>query len=532
MMVRPKKKAPTRKGPEPTPKQPARAHTFPAPIRGWVLNENVSIPQAGGALILDNWICTTTGASVRGGTFKHVTLESAASALFAYRSGGAEIFFGATASTIYDISAASATTPPAVVTGQTGGTYSTEQFGTAGGDFLYAVNGSDEAQLFDGAAWTQINAASTPAITGVATETLSHVWGFANRLFFVGKDTKSAWYLPVDSIAGAANEFSLAGIFKQGGSLLFGATWSLDAGDGLDDKCIFISTEGEVAVYEGTNPGSAADWRKVGVYQITKPLGPKAIMQAGGDLLIATENGLVPISEAIRRDVAALELGSVSRPITPYWQTQVTATAGNPWEIIKWPQNNLMIVSQPGGADKSALVANLQTGAWSRFTGWDTRCLGFFDESGFYGDATGNVYRMETGGSDDGLNYTCAYLGQHEGMGAPGVEKTVTQMRATFKLSGTIQPIVTAQTDYSSNISLAPAAAPDASGQALWDAGVWDQSVWDSVGVLQTKALWSSVGRTGRTVAPEVQITFGNIAKPVVELVSIDAAYEIGALVT
>lgn len=532
MMVRPKKKPPTRKGMEPTPKQPARAHTFPAPIRGWVLNENMTIPQPAGALVLDNWICTTTGILARGGSARHVPIGSAVTDLFTYRSGSAEVFFGATATSIFDISTFSDTAPTAAITGQLSGKYSTAQFGTAGGDYLYAVNGTDDAQLFDGASWVAIDDVSTPSITGVDTNTLSHVWAFANRLFFVEKNTKVAHYLPVDSIGGAANEFSLAGVFKRGGSLLFGATWSLDAGDGLDDKCIFVSTEGEVAVYEGTNPGSAASWRKVGVYQITRPLGPKAIMQAGGDLIIATENGLIPISEAIRRDAAALELGAVSRVITPYWQQLVASTGGNPWEIVKWPQKNIMIISQPGDQNKTALVANLQTGGWSRFTGWDTQCLGFYDESCFFGDSDGNVFRMETGGSDNGIPYSCVYLGQHEDLGAPGVEKTVPQMRATFKTETPINPAISAKTDYDESLSLSPSSGLEDTGLSLWDDALWDVDFWGAGGVPEVKARWSSVGKTGRTIAPEVQLTFGITASPVVELVSIEAAFEIGATVT
>ncbi|QLB38227.1 tubular tail B protein [Sulfitobacter phage phiGT1] len=532
MQVRPKKKAPTRKGPEPTSKPQARAHTFPAPIRGWILNENVSIAQPGGALTLDNWICTTTGIEARGGTLAHVTLEAAATALFTYRSGATELFFGTTATKIYDISAATAGIPPISVSGQTGGQYSTQQFGTAGGDYLYAVNGADNAQLFDGATWTLIDGASTPAITGVSTDTLSNVWAFANRLFFVEKTTLNAWYLPVDSIGGLANAFSLAGIFKKGGSLLFGATWSLDAGDGLDDKCIFVSTEGEVAVYEGTNPGSAADWRKVGVYQITKPLGAKAVMQAGGDLLIATESGLVPISAAIQRDVAALELAAVSKNITPHWQSQGSVTGGADWEIVKWPQKNRMIVSQPNDPERTALVANLQTGGWSRMTGWDSQCLGFYDESAFYGDGLGTVYRMEAGGSDNGTPYTCTYIGQHESMGIPGMEKVVSQMRATFKVGTPLNALITAKTDYDETPATAPSAPVDSLDLAIWDVAEWDNAVWDAGGLLQTRAAWSAIGRTGRTVAPEVQITCGNTAIPVIELVSIDASFEIGALVT
>lgn len=525
MKVRPNKKA-SYKGEIQA--EPARAHPFPAPIRGLVLNENIANPGPAGALVLDNWICTTKSIRVRGGSTVHVTLPTSVTSIFSYLSGGAEKFFASTINAVYDIST---TTPASVITGQTSGTYNVAQFGTAGGDYLYAVNGADKAQLFDGVTWTAVDGASTPAITGVTTSNLSHVWTFASRLLFVEKDTTTAWFLPVDSIGGTASAFSLAGTFKKGGSLLFGATWSLDAGDGLDDKCVFVSTEGEVAVFEGTNPGSAADFRKVGVYQISKPLGPKAIMQAGGDLLIAMETGLVPISQAVQRDVAALETAAVSSPITPLWQQQVADLSAE-WEIVKWPRKNIMLVSQPGDAQGSCLVANLETGAWSRFTGIDTQCLGMFDDSAFYGTADGRVLRMETGGSDDGAPYTSAYLGLHEGMGAPGVEKTVGQVRAVFRKASPILPKITAQVDYSEKMGIPPNAASDPASLSLWGSATWDESKWGDGGRLETIYLWRAVGRTGFVVAPEVQLTFGDTATPVVELVAIDATYQVGALVT
>lgn len=527
MQVRPKKTTPRKGAVESV---PAQAFSFPAPVRGLVLNENIANVGGAAARILDNWICNTNSVRARGGTFEHVTLGGAVKTLFTYQSGGAQTFFGATEFTIFDITATA--TPVSAVTGQTGGQYSTEQFGTAGGDYLYAVNGEDDAQLFDGATWVAVDGASTPAITGVTTSDLIDVWSFANRLFFIEKGTLNAWYLPVDSIGGAASQFSLAGVFKRGGSLLFGATWSLDAGDGLDDKCVFVSTEGEVAVYEGTNPGDANNWRKAGVYRLPKPLGYKSYMQAGGDLLLAVESGLVPISQAIQRDEAALEVAAVSKNITPLWQAQVQLTGANNWQIVKWPRENIMIISQPNDPDHTCLVANLKTGSWSRFTGLDTQCLGFFDDSAFFGDATGKVYRLESGGSDDGSNYTCTYIGLHEGMGTTGLEKTVTQVRAIFQHATPIAPLVTAQIDYEVEPRQAPSALPDLGTSAAWDISNWDEAVWDGGGRLQTRAIWSSVGRTGYSVAPEVQLTFGAVGKPKVELVSIDATYHVGALVT
>ena len=525
MRVRPKKSAPAESMPE------AQAFSFPAPIRGLILNENIAMASQGGAAVLDNWICTTTGIRARAGTSPHIPLGGKVRSMFAYRSGGVEAAFAARTAAIYPITASSLTEPTAAVTGQTSGYYSTEQFGTAGGDFLYAVNGSDKARLFNGTTWTQIDGTSTPAITGADTENFSHVWSFASRLFFVKKNSTMCYYLPVDSIAGAVSEFSLAGIFKRGGNLLYGATWSLDAGDGLDDKCVFVSDQGEVAIYEGTNPGDAAAWSKAGVYSITPPLGRKAKMQAGGDLLIATQTGLVPISQAISRDIAALEMSSVSKNITPLWQSQAFALSAVGWEIEKWPTENVMVITQPSDSEDTCLVANLQTGAWSKFTGLNVQCLVQFDNSLFFGGADGTVYRFESSGSDSGTAYTAAYLGKSEELGVSGMQKTVAQVRAKFRGKTKVKPLVTAKTDYNENLSSPPNASTEVGAGAIWGASKWGEATWGGATV-STQAVWSAVGRTGFAVAPEVQVTFGGVAKPDVELVAIDATFHVGALVT
>ena len=534
MQVRTKKVMAVRKFVNDQPPQavPSSSFTFPAPIRGWVLNENLAQAQPAGARVLDNWLCTTTGVRVRGGSVKFCTLDAPVTALFAYNSGSSK-FFAATAAGVFDCTTpASPTTPlTAAFTGQTSGDYSTVQFGTAGGDFLYAVNGTDSPRLFNGTTWTAITGASSPAITGVTTSTLSQVWSYANRLFFVERNTMTARYLPVDQIGGAASSFSLAGTFKKGGSLFFGATWSLDSGSGLDDKCVFVSTEGEVAVYSGTNPANAAEWALQGVYQMPKPLGKNAFTQAGGDLLIATEVGMIPVSAAIQNDLAALESKAVSRAIAPYWQEKARSLASG-WQIVKVPRRGVMYVSQPdtSGQMQSCLAVNLLTGAWSRCTGWDTRCLGFFDNDCFFGAADNSVYRMDVGGSDDGAAYTCRVLMQHDSMGVYGRKKSVRQMRAMFQAGSPINPQLLALPDFSEDASPPPASPANYTTDA-WDSGLWDAALWDADAVLVNQANWTSTGVTGTTIAPELQLTFGVAPTPSVELVAIDAEFHVGAMV-
>ena len=48
----------------------------------------------------------------------------------------------------------------------------------------------------------------------------------------------------------------LSGAATKGGKLLFGATWSIDAGDGIDDKCVFVTDQGELLIFTGSDPST------------------------------------------------------------------------------------------------------------------------------------------------------------------------------------------------------------------------------------------------------------------------------------
>lgn len=510
--------------------------TLQPPVRGWISNEALANAKSGGARVLENWFPTQTSARLRGGSRKYATISSGpVLRLWTYKSGQTEEFFASDATKIFNITTVAdpEVIPSPVVSGQTSGYYSTAQLGTAGGtNYLYAVNGTDSARLYDGATWTAITGVSSPAITGVTTSTLSFVWTFANRLFFVQKNTMSSWYLSVDSIGGAANQFSLAGVFQEGGSLLFGGKWSLDAGDGLDDKCVFVSDRGEVAVYQGTNPGSAADWQKVGVYKITAPMGMNATMQAGGDLLVSTEDGIVPISEAVNKDVAALSLAAITRNIEPDWKREVVARRTLPWEILKWPSNNMMVVSLPvvdAGISPYCFVANLETGAWTKFTGWETRCVGLYSDFGFFGNNSGVVYQMEIGGSDDGDPYVCTYVGLPDHLKSPGVQKLVHSARSVFLSNVPFIAKVSASVNYQVTLPTPPSSVTDYSTDE-WDSGLWDVAKWDSAGVGQVSTKWVSVGKSGFVISPQIQVTCGVTPFPRTELIAFDVIFERGGV--
>jgi hypothetical protein len=506
-----------------------RLLSFPAPTKGWWSAQGLATAQPGTAPVLENWFPTQTGVEMRSGCLLSATIGTdEVETLMAYIGTSRKLFAADTAG-IYNITSVADpdVAPAADVTGQTSGDYGWENFSTAGGYYMYAVNGANKPRLYDGTTWTAVDALSTPAITGVTTTTLSHVWSYRSRLFFIGSGM-NAWALPVDSIGGAATQIALGGVFQKGGSLLLGATWSQDSGDGLDDKCVFITTEGEFAVYEGSDPSDPSDWNLVGRYDIAPPLGKMAVMRAGGDLLVATERGLIPISAAVNKDAAALDLAAISAPIAPDWTREASQRRSMPWQIAKWPLKSKAIISNPVTSDDATtppqcFVVNLETGAWCKYTGWNTRSLVLHNDFVYFGTNTGQIMQAEVTGADDGelIYHSCVYSFDH--LGRPGFNKNVIEMRGIFTTYNSFTPQLSVSIDYQLSLPAPPSAATDLSASSEWDAGLWDVALWDAGAQSYTaQTYWVGVALSGIAHAPQLQVTSGADVSSQTQLVMLD----------
>jgi hypothetical protein len=539
----------------------ARPASFPAPVNGWIKNQNLAVPGArmpdgskvSGAFVLENYFPTATGIRMRRGSDPYAQVGNAAlpvASVFAYVNGNNKKLFASTASAIYDISSPAApadalliddlaeflvddlgnklialnSVPTAAVSGLAGGDWRTVQFATPGGVFLRAVNGLDTPLVYDGAAW-----GTTPVITGVDPTTLSYVWVFKQRLFFIKKDTLSAYYLPADSIGGAAVELPLGGVFTRGGSLLFGSAWSLETGSGLSEQCAFVTTEGEVAIYQGTDPSVAANWTKVGTYRIGKPRGAKAHIRAGGDLVIATDIGFVPLSQAVQRDYSALSASAVSYAIETAWNEAVAQRSFAGWSCEVWPTRQMVLVAPPAntGDALQLFAANARTGAWGLFTGWNVTCLQLFGDRLFFGSTEGKIVEAEVTGADQGAPYTSVCVPLFDPLKAPASRKTSLTMRATLRAPSEIVPRLSLQADYKVGLPISPDAA-SVNSLGVWGGGIWGASQWGGASQLNVFQRWQSVGGSGYAIAPGVQITSANIVPLDAELVQVDMTYEMG----
>lgn len=407
---------------------------------------------------------------------------------------------------------------------QTSATAGTLRVGAiTGGPFI------DNEALTSAAGAATANGASASGsaitITGVTTSNLTQVWAHKSRLFFVEKDSLSAWYLPAAAIGGAASELDLGAIFKRGGYLMFGASWSLDSGAGLDDVCVFVTSNGEIAVYEGDDPSSASDWRLAGVYEISRPLNKHSFFKAGGDLAILTEDGIIPVSEALRKDRAALQAVAISYPIEDAWKAAVANRSTEyPITPTLWQSQALLMIGVSGSGGV-AYVANARTGAWCRYTGWDVRCGAVANDGLYFGTNGGKVMRGQIGGADDGVAYTARYVPKFTEAGTRMV-KVANHAGVTVKATEEPEFRMTCFANY--EIGQYPIANPlDAESGDVWGSGVWGTFIWGSGGAEYAFTLWKAVRASGYSLAPAIVVTSNQSSAPAFEILATRLRFEV-----
>lgn len=523
------------------PAQPNRPRTsrltsFPAPTGGWVANRNLAKPnQYGtqpGAAVLENFFPIANSAIMRRGSELYATIGDGTKqvdTIFRYVNGATQKLFASISTNIYDIT--NGASPSSVLGTLTSGDWSVVQFATSGGVFLRGVNGTDTPFVYDGSTW-----GTTPAITftdGTTADQLNYVWAAQNRLWFIKKNSLYAYYIDPAAIGGAATAFPMGGIFSRGGSLLFGAQWSIETLAGMDQRTVFVTTEGEAAVYQGNDPSSATTWSLVGVYRIGKPLGPKAWIRAGGDIVIATDIGFVALSQALTRDFSVLSESAVSFPIETEWNDAVAQRAGANWHCEVWPTNQMAVVALPtvAGTTPAFFVSNVRTGAWAKYSGWDATCLAVYNEGLYFGSQAGKIVQANVTGADQGIPYTSTYIPLFDDLRSSGSLKIGRMGRAALRCDIPVTENLTLNTDFDVSTPPAPDATPVA-GVSVWGTGIWGQSVWGAASSPSTQQNWKSLSGMGYALAPCLQITSGSVAPLDAQIVRVEMTYDMADLVT
>jgi hypothetical protein len=585
--------------------QTAQTLAVPAPVGGLNARDALASMPEGDAVTLDNFFPEPTSVSLRKGYTKWATgLPAHVESLMNYRSATADKMFAASGTAFYDVSAQGAV-GAAVVTGLTNARWQHLNMGTAGGQFLVCVNGTDTARIYNGTSWMTYAATSTAqtissitnvtttatlttaaphglatgnqvvisgataaayngtfiitvtgasaftytmlsdpggaasvvgtytvgfAITGVASTALISANLFKFRLFFIQKNSFIVWYMPVNSVGGAASSLDFSPLFKLGGYLMSMMTWTIDTVAGIQEYAIFLSSEGEIAMYNGTDPSVAANWSIVGTFRLGRPVGRRCACKIGSDVLVISADGFYPISKALLTDRSQAQ-DAISNKIVNLINNDMQSYAGNfGWEAILYPIGNKVLINVPQTENKVQYqyVMNTITGAWCRFTGWNANCFNTMGDSLFFGSNLGStansayVAKCDYGSSDNGAYIFGEAKTAFRYFGDTSKQKHIKMIRCVFETAGSMNVAMGMDMDYADNYPLGMPTYNGTAGTA-WATGLWNTFPWGDVS--KVKKSWQSVSGVGFAGALHLRLV-NNVSA--VQWQSVDYLYSIG----
>lgn len=485
----------------------SRSASLPPPVGGWDAREAIADMPPENAVVLDNWFPLESKVQMRRGFASHATGigSGAVESLLVYSPlSGNQVMFACGNGAIYNATAAGAV-GAAAVSGLANNRWQHVNFGTAGGYFLFACNGSDTPRTFNGTTW------ANTTITGPTVANLIWCNSFKARLFVGEAGSLSFWYGGAGAIGGAFTEFPLYSVAKQGGFLVGMGTWTRDAGDGQDDVAVFLTSEGEVLVYQGSDPSSASDWSLVGVFRVAPPIGRRCIARAGGDLIVITEAGFLSLAAALDVDRSRQRAGAISAQIDRAVNEAARLYAANfGWDAVIYPRGTMLIFNVPTSATTSEqFVFNTITGKPCRFTGQHARCWALLnDQIYFGGHAGGVVYRADTGTSDNGANITADAVPAFNYFGARGAVKQFQLAEVVLENGSGLRPVFDMNVDFNIKPNFANSSTVPAAG-AVYGTAIWDADLW--AGSSEVSRGWRSVRGVGRAGSLRVKVTTNQV---------------------
>jgi hypothetical protein len=360
---------------------------------------------------------------------------------------------------------------------------------------------------------TSVGTYTVSGITGVDSSTFINVNLFKNRLYFTQKDALTAWYLNVDAISGAASPLYYGGIARNGGYLQAIGTWTLDAGQGVDDYYVAVTSMGEVIVFNGTDPDSAETWALKGVWQIGQTFSRRCFFKWSGDLLLLTQDGLVPLSAALQSSRLDPRVNLTDKIYYAISQAATQNYALEGWQINYFASENMLILSIPTGNGMEQYVMNTITKSWSRFTNIQAYCWEVSGDADMHFGGDGFVGEFYESTSDAGTNIYATAQQAYSYFNSPGQLKRFTLVRPILQTDNGVPTVLCGiSVDFDTEPLINQIAFNPLINQiGRWDAATWDGANWG--GGLVTTKIWQGV--TGLGFAGSVNI---NVASQGIEL--------------
>ena len=441
--------------------------------------------DVGYAMVMDNYIPQDTKVVLRKGYQKYSQLGYKAETLVSYKSGANSAFLVVAGNRIWNITI-DAGKHIVLSSGLTNSRCRCAQ----NKNYLYFVNGTDtpKAYYVDGNGDEHIADWGFSG-SGLSAGNIVNVGVSKQRLWFVEKNSLKVWYpQTAGNVSGTLHSFDLAAVSRFGGHLVAVADWTQDGGQGIDDLTVFITSEGEVLVYSGSDVEDADDWTLRGSYKISRPIGYECCVQYQGDIVIIAEDGYIPLSKALPIEQANSAQIAFSDAIRGLVLDRTQKYAGrNGWQGVIYSRGGYGLFNVPVAGEYEQHVINVNTGAWCRFTGIRAFCWCVFDRRLYFGSDRA-VYLFDEGYSDNGAPICGVVEQAYSNLGTERLKKVQmlnprTKSSAPYSLAiYTNMDMDERNIDYIENIG--------SSGTCKWNTMKWS-SAENASG-----ARWSNSGRT------------------------------------
>lgn len=359
---------------------------------------------------------------------------------------------------------------------------------------------------------------------GLTPANLITVTVFKQRTWYIEANTMNVWYSGILAYQGALTLLPLGQIFKMGGTLMQMATWTIDNVSGMDDYAAFITTEGEVAIYQGYDPAQISTWSLVGVFRIGRPIGRRCITRLESDVLVITADGLSLLSQAMLTDRAQQNANLTYKILNQINQDVQTYNANFGWQVIEYPLGNKLILNVPEVSNSAVhqWVMNAVTKAWCRFRNWNANCWEIQQDSLYFGGNTA-VYLADTGTSDAGVAITVDCKPAFSYFDLVGQIKRYVMARPIFQVSSTINPNIILNIDFA-DVAI-PAPSFSSGGTAPWNTSPWNTTPWGGTQPSLIVKNWQGVAGLGYVASGRIAMQLKGIG---VQWFSTDYMFEPG----
>ena len=471
--------------------------SIPSPVAGWNVRDPLFNMDPRFATILDNYFPQTNFVELRKGHTLHATGVGSGSVetLFSYRSGSTKTLLAAGGGSIYDATALGAV-GAALASGFTSNRWQTTNFNAFG----ILVNGVDAPQSYNG---STISAAGFTG-SGLTPSDLFFVHPFKERLLFLENNSASFWFGGVDAVTGSLSEFALGSVHPGGGRALALGTLTIDGGSGIDDLLAIFMESGDVLIYAGTDPSSAANFGLIGIFNIGRPIGSRPLVKFGADLIVITSDGYIPLLQFLRTGRVQTNL-AISDNISGAVSDAVRSFGANfGWQPILYPRSNWLLFNVPtvenGQADQHAM--NTLTGAWCRFTGMNAASWAVHEDLLYFGGELGVVFLADDKFSDDGSNIIGDAQSAYVYFGGRATLKRFTNFRPVVSSDAVLNIVMGLGVDFEAAVGVNVVQSTGVAG-TLWNVGLWNTFLWD--GGLAIQKDWQSASAIGTAAAVRIK---------------------------